>query len=635
MEKRAESMHESIRTRACGVTIGAMETRRWNALTDVPGVRIGHCTVAFGDGAHGHTSDSSHAGNIFREKSRQSPGCGSGGCGVTRGRAMGFLARALPRWTAWWAIVALILMPLTVAAREQPSGAPPEPEVTAAAAVVVELSSGTILWGRDIHAPRAPASVTKMMTALVVADLAVLDTKVTIQESDLVGESSMGLESGETLTVEALLYGMLLPSGNDAATALARTLGKQPGDATPAQSVQRFVDKMNAKAKTLGTKETHFANPHGLDEPGHLTSAADLALIGTAFAANPTLMHIAGTVTYDGFGHTVHTTNKLLYDGRYASVVGGKTGQTDAAGYTLVEISSQNGRRMLSVELGTTADAFWTDAMHLLSYGYAMTPRTTASHPLSKRSVAKRSAASAQATAAPTLPPARNADIPMALAGVTPADPSATIHATTVTLPVSHRSSNTLIVRILLLGLLAAITCGIVYARRVAVRRTFVEMKREWQKGLAEPPHLVVTTQMPIIPTTPRGATSSVSSRWAQAGVHAPKGEQEVARAYALQAVRQARSGSRAAAQQAFKHAVWIAPKLEWGAIPGFWEMPPVSYADLATVMIEAGHLAIARSMLTVAALTHPRHPDLRAVEARLNRRETAPPADISHVGRR
>ncbi|MDQ6601955.1 MAG: D-alanyl-D-alanine carboxypeptidase [Chloroflexota bacterium] len=546
---------------------------------------------------------------------------------------MGFLARALPRWTAWWAIVALILMPLTVvAASEQPSGAPPEPEVTATAAVVVELSSGTILWGRDIHAPRAPASVTKMMTALVVADLATLDTKVTIQESDLVGESSMGLESGETLTVEALLYGMLLPSGNDAATALARTLGKQPGDATPAQSVQRFVDKMNAKAKTLGTKETHFANPHGLDEPGHLTSAADLALIGTAFAANPTLMHIAGTVTYDGFGHTVHTTNKLLYDGRYASVVGGKTGQTDDAGYTLVEISSQNGRRMLSVELGTTADAFWTDAMHLLSYGYAMPRRTSAPRSLSRRSVT----ASVHATNFSGVPPDPNAGTGMNAAdAVAPLDPRATAHTTTITLPTAHRSNTALAARIALLGLLAVITCGIVYARRVAVRRTFAEMKREWHKGLADPPHLVVTTQMPLIPTTPRGATPSVSSRWAQAGVHVPKGEQEVARAYALQAVRQARSGSRTAAQQAFKHAVWIAPKLEWGAIPGFWEMPPVSYADLATVMIEAGHLAIARSMLTVAALAHPRHPDLRAVEARLNRRETAPPADISHVGRR
>jgi len=276
--------------------------------------------------------------------------------------------RGLARWAASWALVALILLPQIVRAEnEQPREATLPPDVTAVAACVVELASGAILWGRDIHAVRAPASVTKMMTALVAMDLAALDTKVTIQESDLVGESSMGLESGETLTLEALLYGMLLPSGNDAAAAVARALGKQPADKDAKESVQHFVDKMNAKAKALGTKETHFANPHGLDEPNHVTSAADLALIGAAFAKNPTLMRIAGTVTYDGFGHTVHSTNKLLYDGRFPSVIGGKTGQTDDAGYTLVEIASQNGRLLMSVELGTTADAFWTDAMHLLA----------------------------------------------------------------------------------------------------------------------------------------------------------------------------------------------------------------------------------------------------------------------------
>ncbi|MHB8646806.1 MAG: D-alanyl-D-alanine carboxypeptidase family protein, partial [Thermomicrobiales bacterium] len=395
--------------------------------------------------------------------------------------------RAVPRWAACWVIVALILTPVLFGAESaRAAAATIEPDVTAVAAVVVELPSGTILWGRDIHAPRAPASVTKMMTALVIADLATLDTNVTVQESDLVGESSMGLVSGETLTVEALLYGMLLPSGNDAATALARTFGAQPGDTTPAQSVQHFVDKMNAKAKALGTKETHFANPHGLDEPGHLTSAADLALIAAAFATNPTLMRIAGTVTYDGFGHTVHTTNKLLYDGRYPSVIGGKTGQTDNAGYTLVEIASQNGRKMLSVELGTTADAFWTDAMHLLSYGYAVSSGTPP-RPLAPSSIT----ASTQATAGQAMSSDQTTGERMAMTGSVYTDPGATIHATTtLTLPAAHRSSTTLKLRIIILGVLAAIVCGVVYARRVAVRRAFAEMKQEWHKGLADPPHL-------------------------------------------------------------------------------------------------------------------------------------------------
>ena len=543
----------------------------------------------------------------------------------------GSLHRARARWAAWWAIAALLFVPAMVGAQsESAAPTPPDPVVTAPAALVIDLSSGTILWGRDIHAQRAPASVTKMMTALVVADVATLDTNVTVQESDLVGESSMGLQSGETLTVEALLYGMLLPSGNDAATALARTFGTQPGDTTPEQSVKHFVDKMNAKAKALGTKETHFANPHGLDEPGHLTSVADLAVIATAFAANPTLMRIAGTVTYDGFGHTVHNLNKLLYDGRYPSVIGGKTGQTDDAGYTLVEIAMQNGRRMLSVELGTTADAFWTDAMHLLAYGYATPPRSTTMHPLSLGNTPP----SVQATAGPVSSPTQSAGDKMAMTGIA-RDPHAISRTTTVTLPIVHRSSDTLKIRIVLLGLLAAIACIVVYTRRAAVRRTLAEMKQEWHKGLADPPHLAMTTEIPIIPAAPYTATPSVSSRWAQAGVQVPRGEREVARAYALQAVRQAKSGSRTAAQQAFTHAVWLAPKLEWGAIPGFWEMPPISYADLATVMIEAGHAASARSMLTVAALAHPHHPDLRAIEARLNRREPAPALPGTYGSRR
>ncbi len=532
--------------------------------------------------------------------------------------------RALPRWAAWWAIVALVLLPVSaLAENEQAAVTPAAPEVTAVAAAVIELGSGTILWGKDLHTPRAPASVTKMTTALVVFDLSPLDAKVTVQESDLVGESSMGLESGETLTVEALLYGMLLPSGNDAATALARTFGKQPGDTSGPQSVQHFVDKMNAKAKTLGTKETHFANPHGLDEPDHLTSASDLALIGMAFARNPTLMRIAGTVTYDGFGHTVHSTNKLLYDGRYPSVIGGKTGQTDNAGYTLIEISSQNGRQLLSVELGTTAEAFWTDAMHLLSYGYAIPP--AASRPIARRHIS----AAAQSANDPSAP--RQGSEPTT--PVTP-PPSGDVHATTpLTLPITHHSSHTLMLRIVLLGLLAAVACLIVFARRTAVRRTFTEMKHEWHKALADPPHLVATTQMPII--RPPTAAPSVSSRWAQMGAQVPKGEREVARAYALQAVRQASNNSRLAAQQAFRNAVWLDAKLEWGAIPGFWEMPPISYADLATVLIEAGYPAVARSMLTVAALAYPRHPDLRAVEARLNPPESVPPPTAAYGGRR
>jgi D-alanyl-D-alanine carboxypeptidase (penicillin-binding protein 5/6) len=558
-------------------------------------------------------------------------------------------------------VVAFALVPLAVsaappaassAALAVPPGEPPDPQVTAATAAVIELATGQVLWSKDLHTVRPPASVTKMLTALTAIELAPLDTKITIQDSDLVGESSMGLETGETVTLETLLYGMLLPSGNDAAAAIARGLGRQPTDTTPEQSVQHFVDKMNAKAKALGTKETHFANPHGLDDPNHLTSAYDLGIIAAALAANPTLLKIAGTVTYDGSGHTLHTTNKLLYDGRYPAVVAGKTGQTDNAGYTLIEIASRNGRAMLSVEMGTTADAFWTDAMHLLDYGYATPaprPGTQRAAPPAANGTGSQPTAGAGTGTAPAttvIPvPASAAAVvnkaehtpqaapgqdaqPDTAAPVTSAPAATGFMPTTadtvLTVPVPPQVRNRTRLRFLLFLLLAVAVTGILVVRRAALQRALTEMRREWQQALADPPHLVATTVLPVIATG--GTAPSVYTRWEELGVRVPNEDLSVARAFALQAVRQAASGNRTAAQQAFRRAVALDPKLAWGKIGGFWELPPVSYADLATAMIEAGYPAVARSMLTVAMLAHPRHPDLRAIDARLNPRPVTPP---------
>jgi hypothetical protein len=172
--------------------------------------------------------------------------------------------------------------------------------------------------------------------------------------------------------------------------------------------------------------------------------------------------------------------------------------------------------------------------------------------------------------------------------------------------------------------MLTVAVTGVLFARRAGLQRALAEMRREWQQALADPPHLVATTVLPVIAAG--SAAPSVSARWAEVGVHAPNEDLSVARAYALRAVRQAASGDRAAAQQAFRHAVALDPKLAWGAIGGFWELAPVSYADLATAMIDAGYPAVARSMLTVAMLAHPRHPDLREVDARLNPRPATPP---------
>lgn len=550
----------------------------------------------------------------------------------------------------------LALLPVAVTAAPPTNDAPPGPQVTAPAAAVIDLATGEVLWSRDLHGVRAPASVTKMLTALTAIDLAPLDTKITVQRSDLVGEASMGVQEGETLTLETLLYGMLLPSGNDAATAIARGLGAQPGDTTPEQGIQRFVERMNAKAKALGAKETRFTNPHGLDDPNHRTSAYDLGVIGAAFAANATLLRIAGTVTYDSANITVHTTNKLLYDGRYPAVIGGKTGQTDEAGYTLVEIATKNGRALLSVELGTIAEAFWTDAMALLNYGFA-TPAS--SRPKASGSLAPAPSAGPSARAPATLssvgaafapfipvPPgvaetvnraaralqttAPDApDTPSAVSAppASPALPPAPARAVQ-TLPVADPAERARL-RFALFTLLASVVTGVLIARRAALRRALAEARHEWHTALADPPHLVATTVLPLIAATGGTATPSISARWEQMGVHIPKAELEVARAYALRAVRQAAMGDRDAARQAFRRAVALDPKLQWGTIGGFWDLPPASYLDLAHAMIETGHPADARSMLTVAALAHPRDAAIRALEARLTGRPIPPPFRI------
>lgn len=534
-----------------------------------------------------------------------------------------------------WLIGAMLLVSPVFAA-------PPEPQIKAASAAVVDLATGSILWGKDVHVVRAPASLAKMMTALVAVDLAPLDAKITVQQVDLVGESTMNLKAGETLPLEALLYGLLLPSGNDAAEAIARTLGAQPGDAKPEQGTKRFVEKMDAKARTLGARATRFGNPHGLDAPNQGTSAYDLAIIGAAFAANPALVKIAGTVTYEGYGHTIHNTNKLLYDGRYGSVIGGKTGQTDDAGWNLIEIANRNGRKILTVEMGTTAEAFYPDAMKLLDYGFA-TPAPPKMSAAGGTGGAYGEAAAANVdtgaganTAGPSDPYADidpNAAIPLpvetgaaAMPVANPLDGMALaatqLPLTAFTLPPPLTSDNAMGVRYTLLTLLTVAVIVVVYLRRFTIQNACAELRGEWRAALADPPHLVATGPIPLVPVETPPRENRVSARFEEIGYTLPTEESAVARAYASQAIRQSRGGDRVAAHETFTQAVALEPGLDWGSVSGFWELPAAAYADLAGVLREAGHAAEAKTLLTVASLAHPGHRELRAAETALPRLE-------------
>jgi serine-type D-Ala-D-Ala carboxypeptidase (penicillin-binding protein 5/6) len=230
------------------------------------------------------------------------------------------------------------------------------PAVGAMAALVIDLDSGQTLYARKPNQPLPPASTAKLMTALVTVKHANVDDRVTVS-AHAAGTpgSRMGLVSGETLTVRDLLYGLLLPSGNDAAVALAEHV---------AGSQEAFVRLMNETGAALGLKNTTFANPHGLDDPAQMSTAADLAVMAQAAFAYPLLARIVATPTAQIAGRTLTNTNELL--GAYQGADGVKTGTTDAAGECLVASVTRNGHRLLVIILHS-ADRY-ADARTLLDY---------------------------------------------------------------------------------------------------------------------------------------------------------------------------------------------------------------------------------------------------------------------------
>lgn len=239
------------------------------------------------------------------------------------------------------------------------------PAITSASVLLLDDASGTLLWARQPQARRAPASLTKMMTALVVRAVDPLSSVFVISAlAAATPGSRMNVLAGQRLTVLQLLYGLLLPSGNDAAVALAQgTSG----------SVPAFVAQMNARAAAMGLIGTHFVNPHGLDAAGHYSTALDLATLGEAVLRDPVLAQIVqtrqeiirapdGQVLFD-----LHNLNRLL--GVYPGVDGIKTGTTAAAGENLVVADLRNGHQVIAVVLGSTdRDA---DARALLDMGWA------------------------------------------------------------------------------------------------------------------------------------------------------------------------------------------------------------------------------------------------------------------------
>ncbi len=255
---------------------------------------------------------------------------------------------------AFAALVALILLCPTCFAAEAPV-------VSAASAVLMDASSGRVLYEKDAHTQRLIASTTKLMTALVAVESTELDKVITMKPEYQAEGSSMYLRFGEELKLEELLYGLLLASGNDAALAIAGGCG---GD------VETFVGWMNDKAAELGMEDTHFVNPNGLDHEEHYSSAYDLALLGRAVLENETLSKLVSTRSITVAGRSLSNHNKLLW--RYEGCTGMKTGYTDAAGRTLVSSARRDGQELICVTLKAPDD--WSDHAKLLDYGFQNWP---------------------------------------------------------------------------------------------------------------------------------------------------------------------------------------------------------------------------------------------------------------------
>jgi serine-type D-Ala-D-Ala carboxypeptidase (penicillin-binding protein 5/6) len=259
----------------------------------------------------------------------------------------------------------------TAAARPAATIRPiPVPAIDAQEVALINLDTGRFLWQSNAHAAWAPASLTKIFTAMVAVDLMGMNATVTVPASiqQLPADSTfMGLTPGERLTVRELLDGVFLSSGNDAAETLASAV----------TSRSTFIADMNAKAARLGLRTSHFTNPTGLSEAGLYSSAYDLALAATyleshyaglaGIAATPALT-IPATATHKAY--TLVNINKLLrtYPGTY----GLKTGWTEVALGCLITASSRGGHRLLAVLLGAPNGTAYEEMPKVLDYGFEL-----------------------------------------------------------------------------------------------------------------------------------------------------------------------------------------------------------------------------------------------------------------------
>lgn len=238
----------------------------------------------------------------------------------------------------------------------------------------MDADTGAVLYGKNIHVGYFPASITKILTALIIIENCNMDDIVTFSHNAVYnvesGSSNAGIDEGDQLTVRDALYAMMLRSANEAANGLAEHC---------AGSIEAFSAMMNAKAASLGCTESHFNNPSGLNDPDHYTSAYDMALIAKAAFSNPAFVEIDSTLYYDlpvtkknpdGLriypGHRMLKKNMSQY---YPGIIGGKTGYTSLAGNTLVTCAERDGMKLVAVILNGH-QTHYADTKALLDFGF-------------------------------------------------------------------------------------------------------------------------------------------------------------------------------------------------------------------------------------------------------------------------
>ncbi len=256
-----------------------------------------------------------------------------------------------------------------------------QPDVSASCAALMVAETGELIYGKNEHDRRPMASTTKIMTSLLAIEALTpqREIKVSVDMLNVEG-TSMGLLPGDTVTLEGLVYGMLLQSGNDAANVTAATLGG---------SVENFVSVMNKRAAEIGMRDTHFETPSGLDSKEHYSTAYDMALLGCTAIKNPRFAAVcsqkSAAVCYGNppYRRTLTNHNRLLRI--YDDAIGIKTGFTKKSGRCLVSAARRDGVTLVAVTLNAPDD--WSDHSRLLEYGFSLVERREADTDLSALSL--------------------------------------------------------------------------------------------------------------------------------------------------------------------------------------------------------------------------------------------------------